>query len=42
MKNDPMKVKYAEGGSLLNPIEREQYSIGSANQGRQNLRLREE
>ena len=30
MKNDPMKVKYAEGGSLLNPIEREQYSIGGA------------
>jgi hypothetical protein len=29
MKNDPMKVKYAEGGSLLNPIEREQYSIGA-------------
>ena len=25
-----MKVKYAEGGSLLNPIEREQYSIGGA------------
>ena len=30
MKNDPMKVKYAEGGSLLNPIEREQYSLGGA------------
>jgi hypothetical protein len=29
MKNDPMKVKYNAGGSMLVPPERQQYSAGS-------------